>query len=100
MTISPVHLSTHSPVAPQESLTSADQSSEIPFSTTLQNVVREAEMQQQQLSVGMNELSIHQTGNLQQLAVDAAKAELSLRFVMEMRDRLIASYQEIMRMQI
>lgn len=38
--------------------------------------------------------------NLHQVTIDSLKAEIALQFTLQIRNKVIESYQEIMRMQI
>ena len=75
-------------------------SSSLPFAETLNSVLSETHLQQQVMAHGHEQVLNGNAQDLQQLAIDTAKAELSFRFVLELRDRLITSYQEVMRMQV
>jgi flagellar hook-basal body complex protein FliE len=54
---------------------------------------RASELATQQLATG-------QTDSIQNVVVSAARADLSFRLVLEIRNKLIEAYQEIMRMQV
>ncbi len=41
-----------------------------------------------------------ETGDLQNVVMSMAKADLSLKFIVEIRNKLMDAYQEIMRMQV
>ena len=100
MNINPVSTSNVSPIelapttSPQAGVGTA------PFVESFTELIRDADQQQKVVSQNVDALANGKADNLQQIAVDVAKAELSFRFVMELRDRLISSYQEMMRMQI
>ncbi|MEW4490290.1 flagellar hook-basal body complex protein FliE [Thalassoglobus sp. JC818] len=74
--------------------------SSMPFAETFQSLLSETLQQQQIMAHGHEQVLNGDAQDLQQLAIDTAKAELSFRFVLELRDRLITSYQEVMRMQV
>jgi flagellar hook-basal body complex protein FliE len=49
---------------------------------------------------GVNDLVAGKTENIHELAIQVAQADVAFRLVMEVRDKLISAYQEMMRMQI
>lgn len=70
------------------------------FSDLLAGMVGEANNQQLTADVAMQKLVTGEESNVQDVALAMAKADISFQFVMEIRNRLIDSYQEIMRMQV
>lgn len=46
------------------------------------------------------ELATGDVQNLHQVMIDSAKAEIALQFTLQIRNKILESYQEIMRMQI
>ncbi len=48
----------------------------------------------------MEQLATGKSDDIQNVVVSMAKADLTFRLVLEIRNRLIESYQEIMRMQV
>ena len=70
------------------------------FARTLNDVLGSASAQDAQASQGIQQLALGQTDNLHSVALAAAKADLSLRLVVEIRNRLQEAYQEVMRMQV
>ncbi|MFV0443794.1 MAG: flagellar hook-basal body complex protein FliE [Planctomycetaceae bacterium] len=73
---------------------------DLPFSQLLTNALEDVNQQQQQVGVELQRLTNGESEHVHDLVVSAAKADLGLRMVLEVRDQLIASYQEIMRMQM
>lgn len=73
---------------------------ELPFATLAKELIRDVDVQQQVVVQDVNQLAQGGETNLQAMAANVAKADLSFRFLMEIRDKLISSYQEVMRMQI
>ena len=57
---------------------------------------------EQQLTAekAVNELADGSTTSLHNVVLSAAKADLSFRLILELRNKLIESFQEIMRMQV
>ena len=48
----------------------------------------------------VQELVTGQTDSIHDVVLSASQADLAFRLVMEVRDQLIASYQDVMRMQV
>lgn len=48
----------------------------------------------------VEKLATNQGGSLHNVVVAAAKADLSFRLFLELRNKLVESYQELMRMQV
>jgi flagellar hook-basal body complex protein FliE len=71
-----------------------------PFSQVISKVVSEANEQQLHSENVVRDFVSGKTENVHDLVLSVAKADLSFRLVLEIRNRLIESYQEIMRMQM
>jgi flagellar hook-basal body complex protein FliE len=52
------------------------------------------------LADAIRELATGQTDNLHEVLLTVAKADLSFRTILEVRNRLTEAYQEVMRMQV
>jgi len=70
------------------------------FKEMLQNYIGEVNSLQKQADVAVRELATGQAENLHQLIVAVNEADLSFRLMMEMRNKLVDAYREIMRMQV
>ncbi|MCA9067156.1 MAG: flagellar hook-basal body complex protein FliE, partial [Planctomycetaceae bacterium] len=55
---------------------------------------------QAEVGAGIRDLVTGETDSIHDVVLTASQADLAFRLVMEIRDRLIASYQEVMRMQV
>ncbi|MFG0333187.1 MAG: flagellar hook-basal body complex protein FliE [Maioricimonas sp. JB049] len=86
------------PVAP--SVGAASSRSEVPFSRLVSEMIQDTNAQHLQAQQSVQDLVTGKTDNIHEVALSAANADLAFRFVMEIRDRLITSYQEVMRMQV
>ena len=64
------------------------------------NLIRGANDQQLAADQAVENLAAGGEESLHNVVLSAAKADLSFRLVLEMRNKLIESYQEIMRMQV
>ena len=78
----------------------AKASGTLPFVDMVTDAIHQVDAQQQVVIQNVNSLASGETENLQAVAANVAKADLSFRFLMEIRDKLISSYQEVIRMQV
>lgn len=72
----------------------------IPFAQLMSRFVQDADSTQQTVSQDVQQLITGETDNLHDVAISIAQADIAFRLVMEVRDQLVASYQEVMRMQV
>ena len=63
-------------------------------------LVQDADTQNKLADDEFKKLANGQSEGLHQVVLSAAKADLSFRLVLELRNKLMDSYQEIMRMQV
>ena len=73
---------------------------ELPFADLVNDLLQNANGQQADVKESINQLVTGETDSIHDVVLTAAQADLAFRLVMEVRDRLISSYQEIMRMQM
>jgi flagellar hook-basal body complex protein FliE len=62
--------------------------------------LREVNALQEEADVAVRDLVTGQTDNIHEVIVAVTEADLSFRLMMQMRNKLLEAYQEIMRMQI
>lgn len=72
----------------------------LPFTDLLKGLVDETDKQQQLANIGVNQLVTGEAESIHEVVLTTSRADLAFRLMMEIRNRLIASYQEVMRMQI
>ncbi|MEQ9408621.1 MAG: flagellar hook-basal body complex protein FliE [Fuerstiella sp.] len=72
----------------------------LPFADLVKGLLQDANGHQAQVEEGVKQLITGETDSIHDVVLTAAQADLAFRLVMEVRDRLISSYQEIMRMQM
>ena len=72
----------------------------LPFTDLLKGMVEETDKQQQVADTGVKQLVTGEAESIHEVVLTTARADLAFRLMMEIRNRLIASYQEVMRMQI
>ncbi|MFK7818279.1 MAG: flagellar hook-basal body complex protein FliE [Planctomycetaceae bacterium] len=70
------------------------------FAKLLGEMVNEASAQHQQADTSVKQLMSGETDNLHEVVLDAARADMSFRLLVEIRNKLMDAYQEIMRMQV
>ena len=63
-------------------------------------MVNDANKQQLAADKAIEDLASGKSDSLHEVVLTAARADLSFRLVLEMRNKLVESYQEIMRMQV
>ena len=73
---------------------------DVPFSQLVSGLLQDANSQQLQVGRELDRLATGESDHIHDLVISAAKADLALRMVLEVRDQLIAAYQEVMRMQM
>jgi len=74
--------------------------SDVPFADMIKGLVQQTDQQQQVAELGVEQLVTGETDSIHDVVLATSKADLAFRLMMEIRNRLIASYQEVMRMQI
>ena len=70
------------------------------FAQLMADKLGEANLQQHQAEQQVQKLVTGEADNVQDVVLSVAKADLSFRMLVEIRNKLIESYQEIMRMQV
>ena len=70
------------------------------FSDWLANEISQANNQINSADTKLREFALGQTDNVHEVMMALEKAKLSFELVVEVRNRLLEGYQEIMRMQI
>ena len=73
---------------------------ETSFGDILKNMVAETNQQQQNADQAMQQLHSGGEKNLLGAMISMEKAEISLRYMIQARNKAIDAYQEIMRMQV
>ena len=72
----------------------------LPFADLVSNLVKQTNAEQHAVEDKVQELVTGQTDSIHDVVLSASQADLAFRLVMEVRDQLIASYQDVMRMQV
>lgn len=87
--------------AAKSSSTAGKASSETtPFADLVKDFVAETNVNQAEAHQSVKDLVSGDANSIHDVVMTASKAELAFRLMMEIRNRLISSYQEIIRMQV
>ncbi|MCA9263716.1 MAG: flagellar hook-basal body complex protein FliE [Planctomycetales bacterium] len=70
------------------------------FSEIITQQLRKIDFQQQEADAAIGNLVMGKSDNVQDVVLSVAQADLAFRLALEIRNRLVESYQEIMRMQV
>jgi flagellar hook-basal body complex protein FliE len=100
MSIIPVGPGSILPVAGGIGQTSQAQAGKPSFAQMIENLLGDANTQQIQADQAVQQLALGRTDNVHDVMLALAKADMSFRTVLEIRNRLTEAYQEVMRMQI
>ncbi len=100
MAVNAVHPSPSIPAARTLPNAAGTTKSNLPFSQVISKLVDQANGQQLQSESVLRDFAAGKTDDVHDLVLSVAKADLSFRLVLEIRNRLIEAYQEIMRMQM
>jgi flagellar hook-basal body complex protein FliE len=83
---------TNSPTAKQEAGKS--------FADTLKDAVQNVNQAQQIADIKMQEIATGKNHNIPEVMIAAEKADISLKLMVQVRNKIIEAYQEIMKMQV
>jgi flagellar hook-basal body complex protein FliE len=70
------------------------------FGRMMSDYMQQASDMQTKLGTDIEALASGKSDNIQDVVLSAAQADLAFRMVIEIRNRIVSTYQEIMRMQI
>ena len=73
---------------------------DLPFADLVKSMVQQTNAQQISANDSVQQLITGETDSIHDVVLTASRADLAFRLMMEIRNRLIASYQEVMRMQV
>ena len=97
------------PVTPNSLITHAGQAAaksesanggELPFADMVRDLIQDTSQQQGLVDQGVKQLVSGEADSIHDVVLAASRADLAFRLVVEIRNKLISSYQEIMRMQV
>ena len=84
----------------EHALTTTEKASPASFSEWFTQQINEVEQLEHKAQVGLLEVASGQANNLHQVMIDLEQAKLSFQLVLQVRNRALEAYQELMRMQI
>lgn len=70
------------------------------FADTLKEAVSSVNELQQSANKGMENLAAGRTENIAEVMAAAEKADIALRMMVQVRNKMIEAYQEVMKMQV
>ncbi len=70
------------------------------FADTLKEAVGQVNTLQKESDVKMQELATGKTSNIPEVMMAAEKADIALRLMVQVRNKVIEAYQEVMKMQV
>lgn len=70
------------------------------FSATLDDMIQSVNKFQVEADRGMQQLATGQNENLHDVMIAAEKADIALRLMMQVRNKMIEAYHEVMKMQV
>ncbi len=70
------------------------------FSKTLKDAIQSVDQLQKDADVKMQELVTGKSQNIHETMIAAEKADVALRLMIQVRNKIMDAYQEIMRMQV
>ncbi|HDG98901.1 MAG TPA: flagellar hook-basal body complex protein FliE [Desulfobacterales bacterium] len=80
--------------------TKAAESSQESFADTLKRFIKDVDQQVKHADTMMRDFAVGKRADLHNVMIEAQKADLSLRLLLRIRNKLVEAYQEIMRMQM
>ncbi len=75
-------------------------SGSVPFADLMKSMVDQTDQQHATVQHDLKDMVSGEATSIHDIVLNASRADLAFRLVMEIRNRLISSYQEIMRMQV
>lgn len=88
------------PAIPQAAPAQVGETQGPSFSETLTKSIQEINDLQLQADKQMEQLATGQSNNVQETILAVEKADVSFRMMMEVRNKIISAYQEVMRTQV
>ena len=70
------------------------------FADTLKDAVADVNQAQEVADVKMQEIATGKNHNIPEVMIAAEKADISLKLMVQVRNKIIEAYQEIMKMQV
>lgn len=93
-------LNTIAPLSFETDKIKSGQKTETSFSEYLKSAIEKVDRLQTDAEKIADEFAAGRTDNIHDVMIAAAKADLSLQFTLQIRNKILDAYNEIMRMQI
>jgi flagellar hook-basal body complex protein FliE len=87
-------------LTPLQGDTMAPSTGGAPFASFIDRLLASASQSRQQSEQAIHDLALGRTDSMHEVMLQVAQADLSFRMILEVRNKLIEAYQEIMKMQI
>lgn len=100
MAIQPISSAATTLLAPEAASSASRSGGAAPFGNLVENFLGGVSQSREQTASSLRDLAMGKTDNLHELMLQAAQSDLSFRMVLEIRNRLLDAYQEIMKMQV
>lgn len=88
------------PFEPQHKFDQTVDRSNTDFANMLHNAIKRVDSLEKAAEASAIALAAGDVDNLHQVMIDAQKAEIALQFTLQIRNKIIDAYNEVMRMQI
>jgi flagellar hook-basal body complex protein FliE len=89
-----------SKISQSETSLSGTQSAGKSFSDTLNDALKNVNELQKSSDKGMQDLATGRTDNIPEVMIAAEKADLALKLMVQVRNKIIDAYHEVMKMQV
>ncbi len=86
-----------SPISIQESISKSQDSSGIDFFSVLQNSINDLNEKQVQADKALSDIATARVKDLHSAAITIGKAELSMQMMLEIRNKALNAYKEILK---
>jgi flagellar hook-basal body complex protein FliE len=86
--------------APQRAAAPQSEASEPAFDEVLKAAVQSVDRLQKEANQAMRQLAVDGSVDIHQTMIAMEKADLSFRLMLQIRNKLVEAYQEVMRMQV
>lgn len=73
---------------------------QVPFKSIFADAIEDVKKTADQVNIDAEKLATGKSDDLHQYAIDITKAQVSLEFLVELRNRTLEAYNEVMRMGI
>jgi flagellar hook-basal body complex protein FliE len=73
---------------------------QVPFKSIFEDAIKEVVNTDEQVNIDAEMLATGNSDNLHQYSIDIAKAQLSIDLLVELRNKALDSYSEVMRMSV